>query len=159
HFPQCTTLPYDGGVARSPKLSTTPTFVIPMAAVPVTELPEGPDWLYELKLDGYRALIVKDKTKLQLRSRNDKDLTRMHPRVAAADQKLKADRVVLDGEIVALDASGRPSFQTLQHRGSNPSHTIVFYAFDVLHVNGRDVVTEPLEKRRARLPEIVAENG
>ncbi len=49
---QCTTFPYHGVVARSPKLSTTPAFVIPMAAESVTELPDGPDWLYELKLDG-----------------------------------------------------------------------------------------------------------
>jgi bifunctional non-homologous end joining protein LigD len=65
---------------------------------------------------------------------------------------------VLDGEIVALDAEGRPSFQTLQHRSSNRKHQIVFYAFDVLHVNGRDVTGEPLTTRRARLSAIVGES-
>jgi ATP-dependent DNA ligase len=82
----------------------------------------------------------------------------MYPRLAAGAQKLKAQQVVLDGEIVALDAQGRPSFQTLQHRSSNPTHQIVFYVFDVLHVNGRDVSAEPLRKRRGRLPAIVGEN-
>jgi bifunctional non-homologous end joining protein LigD len=130
----------------------------PMAAQPVTKLPEGDDCLYELKLDGYRALVLKDGARVQIRSRNDKDLTRMYPRVAAAALKLKSDRVVIDGEIVALDADGRPSFQTLQHR-SNPEHQIVFYAFDVLHVNGRDVTREPLMKRRARLPVIVGQDA
>ena len=124
-----------------------------MAAVSVTELPEGDEWLYELKLDGYRALLIKDGTSVRLLSRNEKDLTPMYPRIVAAAQKLKVERVILDGEIVALDATGRPSFQTLQHRGSHPGHTIIFYAFDVLHLNGRDITSEQLIKRRARLPE------
>ena len=123
-----------------------------MAVVSVTELPEGAEWLYELKLDGYRALLLKDHASIRLLSRNQKDLTPMYPRIVAAAQKLKAERVVLDGEIVALDATGRPSFQTLQHRSAHPSHIIVFYAFDVLHLNGHDVTREPLIERRARLP-------
>ncbi len=134
------------------------SFVVPMAAESVSQLPEGPEWLYELKLDGFRALMLKDGSRVQVRSRNDKDLTRMYPRVVAAAQKLKPDQVVLDGEIVALDVHGRPSFQALQHRGSNPSHTIVFYAFDVLCVDGRDVMNEPLIKRRTRLPAILGDN-
>jgi bifunctional non-homologous end joining protein LigD len=127
-----------------------------MAAQSVRVLPEGDDWLYELKLDGYRGLLIKDSDRVQIRSRNDKDLTRMYPRVAAAARKLKADQVVLDGEIVALDVAGTPSFQTLQHRGANTTHQIVFYVFDVLYVDGRDVTGEPLVKRRARLPAIVS---
>jgi ATP-dependent DNA ligase len=66
---------------------------------------------------------------------------------------------VLDGEIVALDAEGRPSFQTLRHRGTSPLHRIVFYAFDVLHVDGRDITGESLERRRARLPAIVGQDS
>ena len=130
-----------------------------MVAEPVTQLPEGSDWLYELKLDGYRALLLRDRGRVQLRSRNNKDLTRTYPRITAAAGKLNAEQVVLDGEIVALDADGRPSFQSLQHRGSSPRHTIVFYVFDVLHVNGRDVTPEPLVKRRARLPAILGESA
>jgi DNA ligase D-like protein (predicted ligase) len=137
---------------------SAPAFVVPMAAHSVTELPEGDEWLYELKLDGYRGLLIKDGDRVQIRSRNDKDLTRMYPRVAAAALHLKAEQVVIDGEIVALGPDGRPSFQTLQHR-SNPEHHIVFYAFDVLHVNGRDVTGEPLMKRRTRLASIVPQDA
>jgi DNA ligase D-like protein (predicted ligase) len=136
---------------------SAPAFVVPMAAHSVTELPEGAEWLYELKLDGYRGLLIKDGDRVQIRSRNDKDLTPMYPRVAAAALHLKAEQVVIDGEIVALGPDGRPSFQTLQHR-SNPEHHIVFYAFDVLHMNGRDVTGEPLIARRAKLPAIVGQN-
>jgi bifunctional non-homologous end joining protein LigD len=135
-----------------------PAFIIPMAALLVSKLPEGDEWLYELKLDGYRALIIRDGARVEIRSRNDKDLTRVYPGVAAAALKLKPDQVVLDGEIVALDADGRPSFQSLQHRGTHPDHQIVFYAFDVLHLSGRHLTGEPLIKRRGRLPAILGEN-
>jgi bifunctional non-homologous end joining protein LigD len=129
-----------------------------MAAQAVTKLPEGGEWLYEPKLDGYRALLFKDGTQIQILSRNEKDLTKMYPGVAAAGIRLNAAQAVIDGEIVALSEDGRPSFQALQHRGSHPRHQIVFYAFDVLHLNERDVMAEPLEKRRALLPKILRED-
>src|SRR6185437_2617645 len=139
------------------KLQTAPAFVVPMAAVAVKQLPEGDDWLYEVKWDGYRALIIKDGAAVRIQSRNDKDLSPMYPGIVAAAQTLGADRVVLDGEIVALDESGRPAFQALQHRGSTPNHRIVLYAFDVLHVNGRDLTGESIDKRRALLSKLVGE--
>jgi hypothetical protein len=67
------------------------TFDTPMAAQPVTELPEVHDWIYEIKWDGYRALLLKDGERVQIRSRNDKDLTRMYPTIAAAALKLNAN--------------------------------------------------------------------
>jgi bifunctional non-homologous end joining protein LigD len=135
-----------------------PTFITPMAAQTVKALPEGPDWLYEPKLDGYRALLLKDETEVHLLSRNEKDLTPMYPGLAAAGLRLNAGQVVIDGEIVALAEDGRPSFQALQHRASHPKHLIVFYAFDVLYLNGRNLMGEPLVRRRAQLPQIVAAN-
>jgi len=129
-----------------------------MAAQPVKALPEGDEWLYEPKLDGYRALLIKDGDQIRIVSRNEKDLTPMYPRVAAAGLRLDAGQAVLDGEIVALAEDGRPSFQALQHRSSHPKHRIVFYAFDVLHVNGTDLISEPLVARRAWLPKILGES-
>jgi hypothetical protein len=72
----------------------------------------------------------------------------MYPRVAAASLKLNAYQAVADGEIVALDLQGRPSFQALQHRGLHPGHQIVYYAFDLLHVDGEDLTRRPLLKRQ-----------
>ena len=141
------------------KSQKPPVFVTPMAAQPVTRLPEGADWLYEPKLDGYRALLIKDGKQVEIRSRNDKDLTKMYPSVAAAGLWLKAEQVVVDGEIVALAEDGRPSFQALQHRGSHPRHQIVFYAFDVLHLNGQDLMSEPLTRRRTQLPQIIGHDA
>jgi bifunctional non-homologous end joining protein LigD len=134
-----------------------PAFVVPMAARPVKSLPEGDEWLYEPKLDGYRALLIKDGKQIRIASRNEKDLTPMYPGVAAAALRLNAEQAVLDGEIVALAEDGRPSFQALQHRSAHPQHRTVFYAFDVLHVNGRNLMTEPLIARRALLPKILRE--
>jgi bifunctional non-homologous end joining protein LigD len=146
-------------MAVSSKPRPAPAFVTPMAARAVKALPEGVDWLYEPKLDGYRVLLFKDGAQVRLLSRNEKDLTAMYPGVAAAGLRLDAGQVVMDGEIVALAEDGRPSFQALQHRASHPKHLIVFYAFDVLYLNGRNLMGEPLTKRRAQLLGIVGQNS
>ena len=135
------------------------TFVPPMAAELVDRLPEGQDWMYELKLDGYRALIIKNGDEIRLRSRNDKDLTRAYPEIERAARRLGAQSAVVDGEVVAVDLNGHPSFQALQHRSAHPSHAIVFYAFDLLHLNGESLETRPLKERRAKLPAIVKHTG
>jgi bifunctional non-homologous end joining protein LigD len=135
-----------------------PAFVTPMAAQPVKSLPQGEEWSYEPKLDGYRALLLKDGRQVRILSRNEKDLTRMYPGVAAAALRLSAAQVVLDGEIVALAEDGRPSFQALQHRSAHPRHRIVFYAFDVLHLDGRGLLGEPLLGRRGHLRQVIGED-
>jgi bifunctional non-homologous end joining protein LigD len=136
-----------------------PAFVPPMAALLVDRLPEGSGWLYEVKFDGYRALLIKNSASVQIRSRNDKDLTARYPAVAGAATRLAATTAVVDGELVAVDAAGRPSFQALQHPEAHRAHVVVFYAFDLLHLNGEDLVRHPLEARRARLPKITADSG
>jgi bifunctional non-homologous end joining protein LigD len=130
-----------------------------MAARVVDKLPEGDDWMYEVKFDGYRALLLKDGDNVRIRSRNDKDLTNAYPSVVKAGQRLNATHAVLDGEVVAIDAKGHPSFQALQHRAAHPGHVIVFYAFDLLHLDGMDLTTATLQERRARLPEVVGKSG
>ena len=130
-----------------------------MTARLVQALPEGDDWLYEVKFDGYRALLLKDGGRVRLLSRNEKDLTLTYPGVQAAGLKLRAARATLDGEIVAVDASGRPSFQALQHRGAHRGFAVVFYAFDLLHLNDVDLTQETLERRKARLPGVVDGSG
>jgi bifunctional non-homologous end joining protein LigD len=130
-----------------------------MAARVVDQLPEGADWMYEVKFDGYRALLLKDGSRVWIRSRNDKDLTVTYPSVTAAGRRLQADRAVIDGEIVAVDADGHPSFQALQHRAAHRRHTIVFYAFDLLHLDGEDLMARPLDERRQRLPAVLDDSG
>ena len=133
--------------------SSVPHFVAPMTAKVVAALPEGPEWMYEVKLDGYRALLLKHDGRVRILSRREKPL--FYSEVEAAASQLNAKSVVLDGEIVAVDRHGRPSFQALQHRGAHPQHAVVFYAFDVLHLNGEDLTRLPLDARRSHLPKIV----
>ena len=88
-----------------------------MLLLPAGTLPEGPNVSYEAKLDGYRAIAIKSGSKVRLRSRNDKDFNRRYPAVVKGLDALP-DETVVDGEVVALDHTGRPSFNTLQNEGS-----------------------------------------
>ena len=124
-------------------------FVPPMLLLPTASLPEGAPWQYELKLDGYRAIAFKRNTTVHLRSRNDKDFAARYPAVVRALANLPNDTVI-DGELVALDKDGRPSFNALQNQGSAVV-SVVYYVFDVMVLAGRDLRREPLERRRELL--------
>ena len=112
-------------------------------------LPSGEQWVYELKLDGYRAFAFKRNGAVHLRSRNDNDFNARYPAVVEALAKLPDDTVI-DGEVVAFDQEGRPSFNALQNYGSAPA-PVVYYVFDVMVVAGQNVMREPLQKRRELL--------
>jgi bifunctional non-homologous end joining protein LigD len=129
-----------------------------MMAVSAATLPVGDDWSYEVKWDGYRAQAVKDGAVVSLASRNLKNITKQYPSVAQAAARVRAATAVLDGEIVALDPAGRPSFQALHH-STFAGLSIVFYAFDLLHLNGRDLTRRPLDERRSALRDIVGDSG
>jgi bifunctional non-homologous end joining protein LigD len=128
--------------------------VKPMMATAARVLPSGDDWSYEVKWDGYRAQIVKDGSRILLASRNLKDVTGTFARVASAAADLPARTAIVDGEIVALDMDGRPSFQALHHWALE-GLAVVFYAFDLLHLNGKDLLRTPLDERRRTLAEVI----
>jgi DNA ligase D-like protein (predicted ligase) len=127
------------------------SFIEPMLLLRKTELPQGANWLYELKYYGFRAVAFKKGRKVQLRSRNDNDFNRRYPAVVQALAGLP-DETVVDGEVVALDESGRPSFNALQNYGST-TVTLLYYVFDVMLLAGRAVMGEPLDVRRKLLQE------
>jgi DNA ligase D-like protein (predicted ligase) len=128
---------------------TKASFIPPMLLVRTEKLPQGQDWLYELKLDGYRSVALKTGGRVYLRSRNNKDFNATYPHIVKALANMP-DETVIDGEVVALDEAGRPSFGTLQNYGSNNS-SIVYYVFDVMVLEGVDVMREPLSRRRELL--------
>src|SRR5262245_54113694 len=101
----------------------------------------------------------KNDERVSIRSRNDKDLTAAYPAVATAARRLRAQSAVVDGEVVAVDAAGHPSFQALQHRAAHPGHAIAFYAFDLLHLDGEDLRDRTLDQRRRVLPRVLADSG
>jgi bifunctional non-homologous end joining protein LigD len=125
-----------------------------MMAVPATALPSGAEWSYEVKWDGYRAQIVKQGASISLASRNLKNITQQYPDVARAAGGVHATTALIDGEIVALDRDGRPSFQGLHHAALDEL-SIVYYAFDLLHLDGRDLTRVPLDERRQALRAVV----
>jgi bifunctional non-homologous end joining protein LigD len=102
-----------------------------------------------LKLDGYRTIAFKTGGKIYLRSRNNKDFALRYPSVVDGLAKLP-DETVIDGEVVAFDEEGKPSFNALQNYGSAPA-PVVCYVFDLLMLAGKDLKSEPLEKRQALL--------
>jgi len=124
-------------------------FIEPMLLLRTEKLPDGADFQYELKFDGYRALAIKSGGKIRLRSRNDNDFNARYPRIVKALAPLPDDTVI-DGEIVALDPEGKPSFNLLQNHGSSgaPLH---FFIFDLLVLKGRDVMGKSLTERRELL--------
>jgi bifunctional non-homologous end joining protein LigD len=123
----------------------------PMLATLAEDLPNGSGWLYELKLDGYRAIAYVENGRCVLRSRNDNDLTARFSGVAAAVGKAVAGDAVIDGEVVALDGRGRPSFSAMQ-QGSG---RLVYFAFDCLEVAGKPILDRTLEERRSLLEELL----
>jgi bifunctional non-homologous end joining protein LigD len=108
----------------------------------VPKLPEGPNWTYEVKLDGYRAIGVKSSRETILHSRNHKNFNKRFPQITQAFGDLPDDAVI-DGKVVALDESGRPDFHRLQHFTGEASR-IHYFVFDLLVFEGRDLTSLPL---------------
>lgn len=139
-----------------PSRETKAKFIEPMLLLQSETLPEGPGWTYELKLDGYRALAIKTAGKVHLRSRNNNDFNAKYPGIVQGLAALP-DETVIDGELVALDEAGRPSFNGLQNHGSATA-PIFFYAFDVLILGGKNVMAESLAARRELLSSDILPN-
>src|SRR4029077_17739305 len=133
--------------------ASIPPFIEPMKALPVEKLPEG-DWLYEIKFDGYRALAFKDGKDVRLVSRNNKEFN--YSQLLDSLKSLPAKHVVLDGEIATLDEKGRSSFQLLQmFKSSEQRVPLVYYVFDLLFLDGKDLRGAPLSTRRPMLAEVL----
>jgi len=135
---------------RANRLATLPKrkaeFIEPMDCAPVPKLLDGPGWVYEIKLDGYRAVAVKTDGNVSLFSRRGKSFNQQYPYLVEALAELPEGTVV-DGEVVALDDSGRPNFNLLQSFRKEAAH-IHYFIFDLLICDDRDLTKLPLTKRR-----------
>ncbi len=121
-------------------------------ATAVTDPPRGDEWLHEMKFDGYRILSRLEKGRVRLVSRNGKDWTERFPSVTESVAGLGAERAVLDGEVAILLPGGKTSFQALQnYMGGAGGGQLVYYAFDLLHLDGYDLAGVALEQRKAAL--------
>ena len=123
----------------------------PMLATLSKEVVAGPEWVFEEKYDGIRALAERKAERVRLWSRTGQDLTAGLAAVVDAVRALPDRDLVLDGELVVFDAAGVSRFQLLQRRGVDPRLRVTYVVFDVLRSQGRDLLRRPLEERRARL--------
>jgi bifunctional non-homologous end joining protein LigD len=131
-----------------------PDFVEPQLATLVTAPPTGDDWLHEMKFDGYRILCRIDKGRATLWSRNARDWTSRFPAVAAAAGKLRARHGFLDGEVAVMLPSGTTSFQALQN-SSGDQGQLVYFVFDLLHLDGEDLTHLGLDARKRALERLI----
>jgi bifunctional non-homologous end joining protein LigD len=135
-------------------------FIEPMKARLVEKPPATGDWIYELKFDGIRLIVVKIGKKVSLLSRNKNELGGRFPEVVEAVKNLPARECVIDGEVVALDEEGRSSFQLLQAREMEGRKSPVsFYAFDLLQLDGKSLISLPLQARKSVLKQLCAGVG
>lgn len=163
--PVCDTL----ATLRAPRRSVRARDVELMLAQTAEAPFSDPQWMYELKYDGYRLLAAREDAAPVLRSRNGNDLTDTFPEIARAVSALPFDAVVLDGEVAVLDEDGRPSFQRLQKRGRMSRRSEIqraaielpatFFAFDLLAFEGYDLRPLALHERKALLREILPGAG
>lgn len=142
--------------STAPRRATKmPPFIEPMMAK-LTATPPPGKWLYEIKFDGWRALALKAGSSVQLFSRNRTDFTAKFPELVEALSALRAEDAIIDGEIVAVDGDGRSSFQLLQTFDTGRERpSLLFYAFDLLRLNGTDLTARPLTERRAKLQRLL----
>lgn len=126
----------------------------PMLASPDVPAFDGDDWLFEIKWDGYRAIAETAGKDLRFYSRNGLSYLEAYPDVVNELRTIRK-RMVIDGEVVALNAHGEPDFQLLQHASLEPSTHLVYYVFDLLELNGKDLKGLPLIERKERLREVL----
>ena len=142
-----------------------PATIHPMLAESVEEPFDGTEWLFELKWDGYRAIAFIDGGKVRLVSRNQNDLTPRYPELKDMGKFIHAKTAILDGEVVALDEEGKASFSLMQQRtgfrpggnraAGNADVPVLYYAFDLLYLDGYDWRRVPLEERKHKLASLL----
>jgi len=137
-------------------VAKVPRKIEPELATLAEEIPVGEDWIFENKYDGYRILLRKDGEAIQLLTRNDKDWTERYPSIEEDAVGLKADSVILDGEII-VEHEGKSDFQALQNVLKTKDYNMLrYYVFDLLYLDGEDLRKFPLVERKERLKTLLA---
>ena len=138
------------------KTAKLPPFVAPQLATLVDSVPAGDEWLHEVKFDGYRILCRIDDGRVSLLTREAQDWTHRFQPIAAAAKKLPARQALLDGEVVALEDDGTTNFQLLQNSlNQSATANLVYFAFDLLYLDGYDLTSSPLLSRKELLEQLL----
>src|SRR6185503_13816541 len=126
----------------------------PQKALLVDHPPAGDRWIHELKLDGFRMGILIDRRSVRIISRRGTEYTAQFPEIVAVARNLKTKNAIIDGEVVVLDKTGVSRFQLLQQLGADRAG-LTYFAFDLLALDGKNLVREPLEERKRALAKLV----
>ena len=128
-------------------------FIEPCLPSAAERPPSGPDWIHEIKHDGYRLTARRDSVGLRLRTRNGHDWADRYPAIVEAVNQLKARSCLIDGEAVVCDENGLAVFERLRHK--HEAHHVFLFAFDLLELDSQDLRREPFETRKATLASLL----
>src|SRR5947209_18380431 len=128
-------------------------FIAPCLPTKIDKLPSGSQWLHEIKHDGFRVIARKDGPRVRLYSRPGNDLTCRFPLIVESLARLRSRSCIIDGEAVACDDKGMPSFDRIRYR--RPDASVFLYAFDLIELSGDDLRREPLDTRKATLASVL----
>ena len=146
-----------GAGQRRDAASPLPRWIPPQLCLPVETAPSGPQWLHEIKLDGFRIAARVEGGRVQLLTRTGLDWSDKYPSVIAALAKLPVEAAYIDGELCGVGDDGLPSFSQTQAATDGERRVrLVYYVFDLLHLDGRDTASLPLIERKALLEPLVA---
>jgi bifunctional non-homologous end joining protein LigD len=130
-------------------------FIPPQLATSVDEPPEGKQWIHELKHDGYRCQVLLERGWVRVFTRHGHDWTDRYPSIVLAAGNLRCNSAIIDGEAVVQDAKGASDFEALQSAMRWRPHTVILYAFDLMHLDGKDVRHQALSVRRLILKALI----
>jgi bifunctional non-homologous end joining protein LigD len=133
-------------------------FIEPQLAFPVDQPPEGKHWIHEIKYDGYRTQVLLERGHARVFTRNGYDWSDRYPSIIRAASRLPCQSAIIDGEAILPDGDGASDFEAFQSAIHDNPHSIILYAFDLMHVDGTDLRQESLSKRRSILKELIGEN-
>ena len=137
------------------RVATRLKFIEPQLASPVDQPPQGKHWIHEIKYDGYRCQVLLEHGKARVFTRNAYDWTDRYPSIVRAAAKLRCQSAIIDGEAIVQDGNGNSDFEGLSVAMRRQPQNVILYAFDLLHLDGKDLRLQTLSERRAQLERLV----
>src|SRR5262245_40493855 len=134
-------------------------FIPPQLPSLTDQPPEGGNWIHEVKHDGYRTMLVVERGTARAYTRNGHDWSDRYPGIIASARKLPCRTAILDGEIIVQDGRGVSDFEALQAALRSRTANLIFYGFDLLHLDGKDLREKPLLERRNKLKELIGRDS
>src|SRR6478609_1292757 len=134
-------------------------FIEPQLASSVEKPPEGKHWIHEIKHDGYRSQVVIERGQVRVFSRNGHDWSDRYPSIVRAAASLRCKSAIIDGEAIVQDGDGASDFEALSSAMRRQPHSIILYAFDLLHLDGKDLRQQTLTERRAVLKNLIGDDA